>query len=166
MTVSEFKSTYLPFQRKMFSTAYRLLGNGQDAEDLVQDVFLKLWQKRDTLPTDGNPAGFCITLTRNLCVDRLRRQHLQIVEHEPQESDAPKSGSGEDELISAESTSTLMNLIARLPERQRIVMVMRDVDGLDYADIAASTGLTEVNVRVTLSRARKFVAEKLKPRKK
>ena len=158
MTVSEFKSTYLPFQRKMFSTAYRLLGNSQDAEDLVQDVFLKLWQKRDTLPTDGNPAGFCITLTRN--------QHLQIVEHEPQESDAPKSGSGEDELISAESTSTLMNLIARLPERQRIVMVMRDVEGLDYADIAASTGLTEVNVRVTLSRARKFVAEKLKPRKK
>ena len=59
-----------------------------------------------------------------------------------------------------------MNLIARLPERQRIVMVMRDVEGLDYADIAASTGLTEVNVRVTLSRARKFVAEKLKPRKK
>ena len=166
MTPQEFKSTYLPFQRKMFSTAYRLLCNSQDAEDLVQDVFLKLWQKRDTLPTDGNPAGFCITLTRNLCVDRLRRQHLQIVEHEPQESDAPKSGSGEDELISAESTSTLMNLIARLPERQRIVMVMRDVEGLDYADIAASTGLTEVNVRVTLSRARKFVAEKLKPRKK
>ena len=45
-------------------------------------------------------------------------------------------------------------------------MVMRDVEGLDYADIAASTGLTEVNVRVTLSRARKFVAERLKPRKK
>lgn len=162
MTAHEFKKTYLPFQQKMFTVAYRILGNAQDAEDMVQEAYIKLWQKRDCIPHDCDQAAFCVTLTRNMCIDRLRRTHLLIVEAEPQESDSPQSRSVEEGFISKESGEKLMDVINLLPNRQRSILLMRDIEGISYMDIAVATGLSEVNVRVTLSRARKFVANKLK----
>ncbi len=166
MTASEFKNTYLPFQGTMYTVAFRILGNAQDAEDLVQETYMKLWQKRDSMSHECNLKAYCVTLTRNMCIDRLRRTHLMIVEAEPQEGDAPKGDSVEDSFIFNESEAALMGIIGLLPERQRRIMLMRDVEGIGYADIAAATGLSEVNVRVMLSRARKFVVNKLRISKK
>ena len=162
MTAEEFKQLFLPLRHILFRSAFRIVGTTQDAEDILQEVWLKLWQKRDTIPKDGNLTGFCVTLTRNQCVDFLRRQHLKTVDDEPAEHDAVQERSAQDEMEGNETRSSLMRIIDRLPEVQKRVIMMRDIEGLDYPDIVQATGLTEVNVRVSLSRARKHVREAIK----
>ena len=162
MTAEEFKRLFLPLRHLLFRSAFRILGTTQDAEDILQEVYLKLWQKRDTIPKDGNLTGFCVTLTHNLSVDFMRRQHLKTVDDEPAEYDAVQERSAQDEMEGNETRSSLMRIIDRLPEVQKRVIMMRDIEGLDYPDIAQATGLTEVNVRVSLSRARKYVREAIK----
>lgn len=162
MTAEEFKRLFLPLRNVLFRSAFRIVGSGQDAEDILQEVYLKLWQKGDTIPKDGNLSGYCVTLTRNQCIDYLRRQHLQLVDDEPSEHDAVEERNVEAEMETDETRSNLMRLISRLPESQKRVVVLRDIEGLDYPDIARTTGMTEVNVRVALSRARKFLREAIK----
>lgn len=162
MTAEEFKRLFLPLRHLLFRSAFRILGTTQDAEDILQEVYLKLWQKRDTIPKDGNLTGFCVTLTRNQSVDFMRRQHLKTVDDEPKEHDAVQERSAQDEMEGNETRSNLMRIIDRLPEAQKQVITMRDIEGLDYPDIAQAIGMTEINVRVSLSRARKYVREAIK----
>ena len=162
MTAEEFKQLFLPIRHLLFRSAFRIVGVTQDAEDILQEVYLKLWQKRDTIPKDGNLTGFCVTLTRNLSVDFMRRQHIKTVNDEPKEHDAVEERSAQEEMESHETQSGVMCIINRLPEAQKQVITMRDIEGLDYPDIAQATGMTEVNVRVSLSRARKYVREAIK----
>ena len=162
MTAEEFKRIFLPLRHLLFRSAFRISGTTQDAEDILQEVYLKLWQKRDTIPKDGNLTGFCVTLTRNQSVDFMRRQHLKTVDDEPKEHDAVQERSAQDEMEGNETRSNLMRIIDRLPEAQKQVITMRDIEGLDYPDIAQAIGMTEINVRVSLSRARKYVREAIK----
>ena len=76
MTAATFKSTFLPLSATMYRTAYSLLGNPQDAEDAVQEAFIRLWQKRDRLPVNKDLGAYCQTLVRNLCIDEMRRGRL------------------------------------------------------------------------------------------
>ncbi len=159
MTAQEFKSRFLPLQQKLYTAAYRIMGSSQDAEDIVQEAYMKLWQQRDSIPLDGNLTGFCITLTKNLCRDKLRRLHLEIVDDEPPESSLMTVRDAEQELTERENYVRLMAVIDQLPPPQRRVILMHDVEGMDNAEIASLTGYTEVNIRVLLSRARKYVRQ-------
>ena len=87
---------------------------------------------------------------------------MKTVDDEPAEHDAVQERSAQDEMEGNETRSSLMRIIDRLPEVQKRVIMMRDIEGLDCPDIAQATGLTEVNVRVSLSRARKYVREAIK----
>ena len=111
MTAEEFKRLFLPLRHILFRSAFRISGTTQDAEDILQEVWLKLWQKRDTIPKDGNLTGFCVTLTRNLSVDFMRRQHLKTVDDEPAEHDAVQERSAQDEMEGNETRSSLMRII-------------------------------------------------------
>ena len=162
MKAEEFKETFLPLSHLLFKSAFHIVGTTQDAEDIIQEVYIKLWQKRDTIPKNGNLTGYCVTLTRNLCVDFLRRKHLSTVDVEPAEDNAVQELSAQDEMEADETHSELMNIVGKLPEKQRRVFMMRDIEGLDYPDIAKANGMTEANVRVSLNRARKFVREAIK----
>lgn len=130
-----------------------------DAEDVVQDTFLKMWNIREQLPEDGNLAGYCITLTKRQCIDKLRRNHLNIVESEPSETDATNPEDIHLQMELKESYETLMQLVDSLPDNMKRVFVMRDIEKMDYSDIASCLGLTETNIRVTLSRARKIIKD-------
>lgn len=161
MTVQEFKIRFMPLQQKLYTAAYRIMGSSQDAEDIVQEAYIKLWQQRDSIPLDGNLTGFCVTLTKNLCRDKLRRLHLEIVDDEPQESSLMTARDAEQELTERESYVRLMAVINQLSPPQRRVILMHDVEGMENAEIASLTGYTEVNIRVLLSRARKYVRGKM-----
>ena len=73
MDAAEFKQQFLPYHRKLYRVAFRLTGNPQDAEDMVQEAYLKLWNKRDELADVLNTEAYCVTLIKNLCYDVLRR---------------------------------------------------------------------------------------------
>ena len=128
----------------MVSTAQRLTGDADEAEDIVQDVLLRLWQMRDQLrlPMDS----IATVLTRNIAIDWLRRRrpHAQI----------EQAVLCVDEAATDERIERVMKLIDKLPDMQQTIIRLRHMEGMEMRDIAALTGTTEVAVRKTLSRAR------------
>lgn len=158
MDAASFKKMFLPYHRKLYGMAFHLLGNEDDAADLLQEAYLKLWDKRHTLGVIDNPEAFCTTLVRNMCLDLLRsgsygwhRKRVELTEALP--LPAPDHTSIHDD---AQVVQTLIN---DLPPQQRQVVHLRDVQGCPYEEIENATGLSAVNIRVILSRARKKIRE-------
>lgn len=160
MTADEFKTVFLPCHQQLYRVAYRLTGNREDAEDVVQETYLKIWNSRDRLGQLDNPAAFCMTTLKNLFVDFLRRKR----------SDGSSGVNVEDVAITSDtdignqieqrdSVNIVMQLIEQLPDNQRDVIRMRDIADLPFEEIEAATGLSPGNIRTLLSRARKKIKE-------
>lgn len=161
MDATEFKKLFLPCSRKMFSVAWRLTGNDLAAEDLVQDTFLKLWTKRDELKHVVSHEAYCITTLKHVFYDQQRKAHLGEVDPPPDQLQVAATDDVQQQVEERDVAATVFRLIAQLPEPQRTIIQMRDVDDMDYDDIATTLGLSQVNVRVLLSRARKRIREQL-----
>lgn len=155
MTAQEFKDLFLPCHRQMYLLAFRLTGKQEDAEDLVQETFLRLWQSRDSIGVIDAPAGFCIATLKNLFADSLRRSKLATSPLDGEVSIQVKAESDvQHEVESREVSDNLLKLIDRLPSNQREVMRMRDVADLSVEEIEQATGLSPGNIRTLLCRAR------------
>jgi len=159
MDQNEFKIKVLPLQDKVYGFSCRLMGNTEDARDIVQEIFVKLWRLKDQLHTYNNLEAFTMTMTRNLCLDKLRARRTTSLDGQRDESD---SGKLPDALLEqAEAAERAMRIINRLPEQQRTVMHLRDIEGYEFEEIGVVTGMNVNNIRVVLSRARKQVREEL-----
>ena len=159
MEASEFKRTFLPLSRRMYWAAWRLTENRQEAEDLVQDVFLRLWMQRDALPDVRNAEAYCVRLVQRRFLDLRRSRHPEA----SLPSDASLLPSGDDLYREAEvrnQAEHVGRLIGQLPESQRQVITLRDVEDRPYDEIARTTGLSLANVRTLLSRARRTIRER------
>ena len=162
MQASEFKQLFLPCHRKLFSVAYRLMGNAQAAEDMVQETFLKLWMQRDKIERIDNPEAYSITVLRRLFYDRMRTGHLQEVDKDVGSLQVTSSQNISRQLETADEYQRVRLLISHLPEPQGRIMLMRDVEDRSFEEISIETGFTEVNIRSILSRARKKIREQIK----
>ena len=165
MQASEFKQLFLPCHRKLFSVAYRLMGNAQAAEDMVQETFLKLWMQRDKIERIDNPEAYSITVLRRLFYDRMRTGHLQEVDKDVGSLQITSSQNISRQLEAADEYQRVRQLISHLPELQGRIMLMRDVEDRSFEEISIEIGLTEVNIRSILSRARKKIREQIKTMK-
>ena len=154
MTAQEFKQRFMPFHRLLYRVAYHLTGNAQDAEDLLQDTYLKLWTKRDDLPPDAQTEAYLITLMRNLYRDQ-RRLKSNIV-HETYEPDKSYEPYEEEEEV-LDNRAELQELIEKLPDKQREVMKAHIVEDKTYEEIQRDTGLSNGNIRVIISRAKQTI---------
>ena len=160
MDANDFKRKFLPYHRKLYRAAFHLMGNTQDAEDMVQEAYLKLWKRRNELPTDiANLEAYCVTLVKHVCHDALRLAHLEEDGCPPEELPIAGSTNVAHEVELKDEARQVMTLIGQLPDQQRQIMQMRDVEDLAYEEIEKATGLTSVNIRVLLSRARKKIRE-------
>lgn len=159
MDADTFKQKFLPLHTRLYRTAFRLMGNAMDAEDMVQEAYLKLWERRDELGHVEKMENYCTTLIRHICIDALRRAHPEEEERPPEELPLTDGGNAATALERKDEAEQLTNLIGRLPEGQRTVMTLHDVEGCSYEEIEEATGLSAVNIRVMLSRARKKVRE-------
>ncbi|MBP1531632.1 MAG: RNA polymerase sigma factor [Bacteroidaceae bacterium] len=158
MEASEFKKRFLPLGRRLYWAAWRLTENREEAEDLVQDVFLRLWTQRDQLPDIGNAEAYCLQLVRRRFLDLCRVRHPET----SLPTDISLLPSADDLYYEAELRDQALQarrLIDKLPERQRRIITLRDIEDRPYDEIATTTGLTQVNVRALLSRARKTIRE-------
>ena len=162
MQASDFKQLFLPCHRKLFSVAYRLMGNAQAAEDMVQETFLKLWMQRDKIERVDNPEAYSITVLRRLFYDKMRTGHLQEVDKDVGSLQVTSSQNISRQLEAADEYQRVRLLISHLPEPQGRIMLMRDVEDRSFEEISIEIGLTEVNIRSILSRARKKVREQIK----
>ena len=165
MQASEFKQLFLPCHRKLFSVAYRLMSNTQAAEDMVQETFLKLWMQRDKIERVDNPEAYSITVLRRLFYDKMRTGHLQEVDKDVGSLQVTSSQNISRQLEAADEYQRVRQLISHLPELQGRIMLMRDVEDRSFEEISIEIGLTEVNIRSILSRARKKIREQIKTMK-
>lgn len=163
MDANDFKRKFLIHHRRLYRVAFQLTGNTQDAEDMVQEAYLRLWKRRDELPTDIlNTEAYCVTLVKNVCYDTLRLSRLDEDGRPPEELHIAAESNVAKEVERKDEVRHVMEFINRLPDQQREVMLMRDVDDRPYEEIEQATGLSAVNIRVLLSRARKKIREQFK----
>ena len=142
----QFQSDYLPLQPAMQRMAESLLGNEDDAADVVQDCFVTLWNDRNKLRHVANREAWCITLVKRRCVDLLRRRR-PTVDIETLYNMADESAADDDRLRLA------LQFIDRLPERQARAVRLRHFDDADTQAIARTLQINEGNVYTLLSRA-------------
>lgn len=158
MDTESFKKEFLPYHRKLYCVACKLLENAADAEDVVQEAYLKLWDKRAELARVGNTEAFSVALVKNLCFDLLRSDKF-VKNRQTLELAVLQDVSISDSLEERDEVRYVRTLIAGLPRLQQQVVTLRDVRGCSFEEIEQVTGLTSVNVRVLLSRARKKIRE-------
>lgn len=158
--MTEIKEIWLPLSDRFYRVAYHILESQEDAEDAVQELYLKLIKTPDKFSKIKDPAAFGITILRNICIDIIRRREKRKSEelHEymiADESSPDKAAAEKDKL------RVLIQEIGRLPQKQSMVLKMRTIDGLEYEEIAQRTGLSQVNIRVLISIARKTLKKNL-----
>ena len=162
MPASLFKQLLLPLYPRLQRVALRLLGNTEDAEDIVQEVYMKLWSKRDALPDVKDVEAYCVTLTKNMCIDRLRIAEADKADMDEVPIMLAAADDVEAQVERRDAVEQVKQIIETLPEHQQQVITLRDMEDCSFEEIVEQTGLTAVNIRMLLSRARKTIRERLK----
>jgi RNA polymerase sigma factor (sigma-70 family) len=155
----EFLNTILPCKNTLYRLAKRLLVSSDEAEDAVQEVFLKLWKGRDKINNYRSPEAFAITVTKNYCLDRLKSKqasNLKIVH-----SNYKNNENIERTIEGNEGVELVTKIMETLPEKQKMIMQLRDIEQFEFAEISQMLEINETAIRVALSRARKVVREQL-----
>ncbi len=162
MTRKEFETDIIPLSRTLYRFAFRFLSNKEEAEDAVQEIFLKLWKMRDKLTEYNNIQAFTMTVTRNHCLDRLRKKKTEFMDDTKTDDTRASGMNFEEEIENMEKFRIITGIINTLPENYRSVIQLRDIDGYEYEEIAEKLNIDISNLRVILSRARKMVRLEIK----
>ena len=160
MKESEFISFITPLQERLFRLSKRLLVSSQEAQDAVGEITLKLWEKRNGLSSVKNLEAYAMTMTKNFCLDRLKSKqgsHLRLVHVNYEKATDSLSQA----LEHKDSFSIVEKAMQGLPEVQRLLIQLRDIEGLSYTEIEAVVAMKPTAIRVALSRARKTLKEHL-----
>lgn len=158
--MNEIKEIWLPLSDRFYRVAYHILESQEDAEDAVQELYLKLIKTPDKFSHIQDPAAYGITMLRNICIDIIRRREKRRSEelHEyiiADVSSPDKIATEKDKL------RILIHEIDKLPQKQSMVLKMRAIEGLEYDEISLRTGLSQVNIRVLISIARKTLKKNM-----
>jgi len=159
MNQTEFTALVLPFKDKLYRMAKRLLVSSEEAEDAVQEVFLKLWKGKQRITNYTNPEAFAMTMTKNYCLDRLKSKqasNLKIVHSNYQNSENLQRT-----VELNDGVSMVFKIMETLPEKQRMILQLRDVEQFEFHEISEMLDINETAIRVNLSRARKTVRDEL-----
>lgn len=155
MTHDEFKYIFLPLQPLFFRDAMRMLCDRFEAEDAVQNLYMRMWEKRDELANVLSPEGYCRAILRNICIDRLR----SINEHPRENVDDLSVATEQKSLFEIKDERQYIQMyLSGLPPQQRKIVLLR-MSGHSYEEIEALTGLSAVNIRVIITRLRKKFRE-------
>ena len=155
MDAREFKQRFLPHHRLLYRVAYQLTGNAQDAEDLLQDLYLKLWQKRDDLPDEAMREAYLVTMMRRLFIDQRRLKHLDASAELKNEDGPPDERSLDRQIDAKDEAQQMEGLINQLPERDGKIIQMHLVEDRSYEEIERDTGLSQGNIRIIVMRTKK-----------
>jgi RNA polymerase sigma factor (sigma-70 family) len=148
-------------KNKLYRFALRITQDNAEAEDVVQEVFIKAWQRQAELPNIQNAEAWCMTITKNLSLDKLRSKHRrteeigEILQIKDSESTPYESLAGNDTI------DRIRNWINDLPEKQRLVMHLRDIEDKTYEEISSILEMPMPQVKVNLHRARTAIRERI-----
>ncbi len=159
MTAERFRKEYLPLQDELYRVAFYILESTPDAEDAVQDLYLRLWDAADALDGISSPKAYCIRLLRNICVDKLRRCRPDGEEKLPLQ--ASDEALPDERLDGRQRLEAAIGRMSTLSESERTVLMMKVFDDLSYEQIQKRTGLSYLSLRVHLSNARRKIRKSI-----
>ncbi|HFB99836.1 MAG TPA: sigma-70 family RNA polymerase sigma factor [Phaeodactylibacter sp.] len=161
MDIKQFTSEILPFKNKLYRFAYRIVGSAAEAEDVVQEVMIKLWNQRHKLHEYNNIEAWCIRVTKNLSIDKTRSKHYKLGAI-PEGFDITSDQQTPHQATETQDTmQRIKKMINQLPPKQRDVIHLRDIEGLSYKEIETQLEMPMNQVKVYLFRARKFIKSQL-----
>ena len=152
-----FRNDILPLKDKLYRLALRITFDSAEAEDVVQDTMIKVWNKREDWEEIDSMEAFCLTIARNLAIDRSQKAEAQNVELIPETQQLTDAATPDRKLERDEQLGLVKKLMDELPEKQRSIMLLRDVEEKSYKEIAEILQLTEEQVKVNLFRARQKI---------
>lgn len=156
-----FTADVLPMKNLLYRLALRITMNREEAEDIVQDTLIKVWNKRDDWENIESIEAFSLTVCRNLALDRMKKAERQHASLDEQQAERPDRSRSPLELMEQrDRVETVRRLVNSLPEKQRSCMQLRDFEGKSYRDIATILGITEEQVKVNIFRARQTIKQK------
>lgn len=157
-----FHNDILPLKNELYRLALRITLNPAEAEDVVQETMMKVWNRRDEWERLESIEAFCLTICRNLSLDKLRRMdnQAQALDATIDPSDSRVASNPEEQTVQRDRVQLVRQLIDQLPEKQRSVMQLRDIEGKSYRDIATILQISEEQVKINIFRARKTIKER------
>lgn len=161
MNTNEFKNKVLSLSDRIFPMVARILGNSTSAEDAVQVIMMKLWDKRNQLGKHPNIAGFVFLTARNYCMDLLKKKNPEFEDSDLLLSLRESGKTALEQLEQKELNVLVEKIIRTLPKQQQEIIIMRDMDGLEFTEISEIMQLKVEHIRVLLSRARKMISVEL-----
>ena len=157
-----FRNDVLPLKNELFRLALRITLNRAEAEDVVQETLIKVWNRRDRWDETESIEAFCLTICRNIAVDKMRKMENQNQSLE-EGQDAPDRSyfsNPEEQAMQQDRIQLVRRLIDNLPEKQRSVMQLRDFEGKSYKEIAQIMAISEEQVKINIFRARQTIKQK------
>lgn len=155
-----FRNDILPLKDKLYRLALRITCNTAEAEDIVQDTLIRVWNKRDEWGMLQSIEAYCLTVCKNLSLDRREKKEVQHVTLDESLHNRPDSSTPYDRLAAREGLGLLQDLLEELPQTQQDIVQLREIEGKSYKEIAASLNLSEEQVKVYLFRARQRIKQK------
>jgi len=161
MSFEAFQVKVLPVRDKLYRFALKMLKNEDEAKDVVQEVLIKVWNKGSAIEDLNSIEAWCMTVTKNLSIDKLKSKH-NLTGSFPEGFEIVEARKGPLEDLELNETMTRINeFILELPEKQKQVIQLRDIEGFSYNEIVEILGIDINQVKVNLFRARKSIRENL-----
>lgn len=161
MSLEDFKQRVLPVKNKLFRFALRIVGNVEDAEDIVQEVFIKVWNKKEYMQQFLNMEAWCMKLVKNQSLDRIKSGHFKTFIHNESKDVQSEEHNPHGQSELKDTLKIVHDCISRLPQKQKQAIQLRDVEGYSYQEIAEIMEVDLNQVKVNLFRARKAIREKI-----
>jgi len=160
MNIQEFTQKMLPLSHKIFRLSLRLLNEEEEARDAVQEVYLRLWNRKEVLGQYRSIEAVAMTSARNYCLDRLK-SHSQKMTVRGYDAESSQTYQPHDQFEKKQLAAEIKKSIASLPEAQKCIVHLRDVEGYEIKDIASMMEMNENAVRTALSRARQKIRDEI-----
>ncbi len=156
-----FRNDVLPLKNGLYRLALRITLNKEEAEDIVQDTLVKVWNARGRWHDIDSLEAYTYTIARNLALDRMQKAEKRTTSLDEACADRPDASSTPyEKTLQSDRMSLVRRLVDQLPEKQRSCMQLRDIEGKSYKEIAAILGISDEQVKVNIFRARQTVKRK------
>ncbi len=157
-----FRNDVLPLKNELFRLALRITLNHAEAEDVVQETMIKVWNRRDQWDEIESIEAFCLTICRNISIDKMKKaeNQNQSLEEEHDAPDRSYASNPEEQAVQRDRIELIRRLINNLPEKQRSAMQLRDLEGKSYKEIAEIMAISEEQVKINIYRARQTIKQK------
>lgn len=166
MKTNDFNQIIEEIKDKMYRLALRIVLDPYEAEDVVQEIVIKAWEKREYMATVENPQGWLMTLTRNKAIDKTRSKHKRTTDIDQFFNISDTGANPEHTLLQKDLLDKVKAIINALPEHQRTVLHLRDIEEYAYDEISDITGQTPNQVKINIYRARQAIKEQIEALKK